>query len=253
MKYKLSTYKLDSNIELCDLSVYLIKEKVLIFSDFHIGYEEALNKQGILVPRLQFDETTKRLDKILYNYKGNLNKIIINGDIKHEFGVISETEWRQTLKIIDMMKKYCKDIILVRGNHDKILGPIATKRNIPVTDKICFGKILIIHGDKIINEYCSNSIKNDKIKLIIIGHEHPAVSIIHENRSEKFKCFIYGNYKRKKLLVIPSFNMVTEGTDILKEKLLSPYLHHNLSKFNVFVVDYKIYDFGTINLLKRMS
>ena len=41
-----------------------------------------------------------------------VDKVIINGDLKHEFGTISETEWRNTLGIIDFLLKQCKNIVL---------------------------------------------------------------------------------------------------------------------------------------------
>ena len=63
-------------IEIIDLCLYLKKEKILIIADTHIGYEEALNKQGVLIPRFQFKEIIERLEKILG--KREIDKIIIN-------------------------------------------------------------------------------------------------------------------------------------------------------------------------------
>ncbi|MBW2966513.1 metallophosphoesterase, partial [Candidatus Woesearchaeota archaeon] len=105
--------------KIIDLALYLTKSKTLIIADSHIGHEEALNKQGILVPRFQFKELILRLEKILKKIK--LNTIIINGDIKHEFGTISNQEWRHTLRLIDFLSKHCKNLFLIKGNHDKIL------------------------------------------------------------------------------------------------------------------------------------
>ena len=105
-----------------DLGLWLQKEKILILADFHLGFEEALNRIGVFVPRLQFKDTVKRLEKIFEQVKPE--KIIINGDLKHEFGKISMQEWRDTLKVIDLLSTHCKQIVLVRGNHDTILGPI---------------------------------------------------------------------------------------------------------------------------------
>ncbi|MBU1205117.1 MAG: metallophosphoesterase [Nanoarchaeota archaeon] len=233
-------------IEIIDLGLLLNQEKILVFADFHIGYEEALNKQGILVPRFQFKDVIKRLGKIFSELKKiKIDKIIINGDIKHEFGTISEQEWRETLRLLDFMARQCKEIILVKGNHDTILGPIAKKKKVSVVDYYFAGDILITHGHKIPNK---NILK--KAKTIVIGHEHPAISLREDVRTEKFKCFLKGKYKRKSLVVMPSFCLATEGTDILKEKLLSPFLNQDLKNFEVSVVADKVYDFGKIkNLL----
>jgi len=90
----------------------------------------------------------------------------------------------------------------------------------------------------------------NKAGTIIIGHEHPAVCLRKGARQEKFKCFLKGKYKKNKLIVMPSFCLTAQGTDIQKEKLLSPYLHQKLDNFEVFVVGDKIYDFGKLKNLK---
>lgn len=235
-------------IEIIDLGIMLKNEKILVLSDFHIGYEEALNKQGILVPKFQFKDIIKRLTKIFSRLKKDkLKKIIINGDIKHEFGTISEQEWRETLRLLDFLTKFCDEIILIKGNHDTIIGPIAKKRNVRIVD-YCLTKkgVLIIHGHRIPEK---DLLK--KTNMIIIGHEHPALSLREGIRIEKFKCFLKGKYKRKNLVVMPSFCLATEGTDILKEKLLSPFLDQDLTNFDVFVVADKVYDFGKLKNLTQ--
>ncbi|MBN2422767.1 metallophosphoesterase [Candidatus Woesearchaeota archaeon] len=225
------------NIHINDLGLYLKNQKALVIGDVHIGYEEALNKQGLLIPRFQFKEVIKRLEKILEKTKPEL--IIINGDLKHEFGVISETEWRYTLRLIDFLVGYGK-VILIKGNHDKIIGPIADKKNIIIKNYYFNDKIYICHGHEI-----PKNKDFDKAKKIIIGHEHPAVSLKDHGRVEKYKCFLKGKHKDKKLIVMPSFNLVTEGKDILTERLLSPFLKE-ISDFEVFVAEKKIMYFGKI-------
>ncbi len=232
-------------IEAVDLGIYIKKQKILVLSDFHIGYEDELNKRGVLVPRMQFRDTVIRLEAIFRQVKPSL--IIVNGDIKHEFGKISDQEWRETLNLIDLLAKHCKKLLLVKGNHDTILGPIARKRNVEVVDYHVIGSMLIIHGDKIPEELLK---KEKKIKTIIIAHEHPAVSIRDGPRIEKYKCFLKGKFRRKELIVQPSFNLITEGTNVISEELLSPFLHQNMEKFRCFVVGEKeILDFGKLRNL----
>ncbi len=236
---------IDKDIEIVDLALYLRKKKILLIADTHIGYEEALNKQGILIPRFQFSSIVRRLEDILKKLP-KLDRIVINGDIKHEFGKISEQEWRQTLKLLDLLQRYCDEIILIRGNHDKIIGPIAEKRNVEVMDDLIIDDILITHGSSIPEAI----IRRTPCKSIIIGHEHPAVSLVDESRAETYKCFLKGKWRDKTLIVQPSFNQVTEGTDILKEQLLSPFLLQDMSDFRVYVVADKIYDFGILKDIK---
>ena len=204
------------NIEIIDLGLYLKEQKILIIADLHIGYEESLNKQGILLPRFQFTDLVKRLDRILKKVKPKL--IIVNGDLKHEFGQISETEWRQALKILDFLTRKSQ-VILLKGNHDKILGPIAEKRKLEIKEHYFVDDIYICHGNIIPED---SDFK--KAKTIIMGHEHPAIGIREYPRVERFKCFLLGKYKTKKLIVQPSMNLVTEGTDLTTELPLSPFL-----------------------------
>jgi hypothetical protein len=237
--------KLTDDIEIFDLSLYLHKRNSLVIGDVHIGFEEALNKQGILLPRFQFKDTLQRLKKIFSLLPSKkLNEIIVNGDLKHEFGTISEQEWRETLQFLDFLGGYCAKIILVKGNHDIILDPIAKKRNIAVVKDYCADNIFICHGHII-----PDSTNFKKAEIVIMGNEHPAVSIREGPRSELFKCFIKGKWRDKLLIVMPSFNLVTIGTDILKEEVLSPFLKQDLSEFEVFVVGDKTYEFGTIGQL----
>jgi len=278
--------KILKDIELIDLAIYV--NKTLIVTDFHIGYEEALNKQGVMVPRFQFKEMMERLEKIFSKLKGKIERVIVNGDLKHEFGTISDQEWRHTLKLIDYFSQHCKEIILIKGNHDAILGPIAKKRNVKVLDhylistinknsikKITINnkiqlksynnkeiinkfkiknnivkkfkkadeknKILVMHGDSIPDK---NLLKG--VSTIIIGHEHPAVSIKDGPRAETFKAFLVGKWKKYDLIAQPSFNLVVEGTDVLKEKVLSPFLKGNLKNFDAIIVCDKLYRFGKL-------
>jgi|TARA_B100001964_G_scaffold243208_2_gene320428 hypothetical protein len=277
--------KIFDDIELVDLATYI--NKTLIVTDFHIGYEESLNKQGLMVPRFQFEETMKGLGLIFKKLKGKkIDKIVINGDLKHEFGTISDQEWRNTLKLIDYFSKYCDEIILIKGNHDKILDPVAKKRDVKVLDYYLIeqskmkndsmgkntiknnkktmiktqkniinkimnknktknnnenNKTLVLHGDKLPNQKLLKG-----VSTIIIGHEHPAVSVHDGPRVELFKAFLVGKWKKYNLIVQPSFNLVTEGTDVLKEKVLSPFLKMDLKNFDAVIVSDKLYGFGKL-------
>ena len=262
--------KITQNIEIVDLALYF--GFTLVIADLHIGYEEALNRQGFLVPRTQFEEIVKRIENIFNILKGKkLKSIVINGDLKQEFGMISEQEWRNALKFLDLLAKHCDEVILVKGNHDTMLKPIANKRNVKVLDYLIIDsmekhnnkkipilkkmlkntqksknqKILIIHGDKIPSKELMKG-----ISTIVIGHEHPAVSIKEGARIEQFKCFLKGKYNGKTLIVQPSFNTLIEGTNILRDNIHSPFLKHDLDNFEVFAVEDKVYDFGKLKKLR---
>lgn len=235
--------RLINDIEAIDRAIYLRQHDVLVLADFHLGFEESLNKKGVFVPRFQLNDVLQSLKNIFE--KVHPKTIVVNGDLKHEFGKISEQEWRDVLKLIDFLKQNCNELIIIKGNHDIILKPVAEKRLITLVSEFATGDITIVHGDKL-------QLFNKSIKTLIIGHEHPAVGLRESGRVEKFKCFLVGKYKKQNLVVQPSFNPVVEGTDVLKEKVLSPYLT-DLQNFEVFVVNDKTKEVLKFGKVKNLS
>ncbi len=259
----MNAVELVPGIEAVDLALYLKKENILVIGDVHLGYEDALRKQGVFMPRFQFKDTIERLEKIFAllqqrNKNGSshskseienrkLEAIVVNGDLKHDFGTISEQEWRDILKLLDFLLQHSEQVILVKGNHDVKLSPIARKRSIIVVENIAINDKFICHGHIV-----PDSSEFGKSKIVIVGNEHPAVSLRDGARAELYKCFLLGKWKgkgsgkEKKMVVMPSFNQVTIGTDILKEKFISPFMKQNLSSFDVFVVGDETYHFGKV-------
>src|SRR3989338_1961330 len=171
----------------------LLFRKTLVLSDLHLGYEKALGAGTGFISRFQFDELIRELDWV-FRVAGKLDAIVLNGDIKHEFGTIEEREWRYVLRFLDYLQKHAKRIILIKGNHDTLLKPIAEKRSYPLEPFVLLHDVLITHGDEITNEFKKAA---KKAKTIVIGHEHPAVTLRKGSRSETFKCFLPGKWKSK--------------------------------------------------------
>lgn len=231
-------------MEMLGKSLWLPRQKILIVADLHIGYEESLNKQGILVPRQQFNETRKELESLFNQVRPET--VIINGDLKHEFGEISQQEWYDTLAILSLLKANSKKVVLIKGNHDTILEPIARIKGLEIKDYYCINEnICVLHGDKVLLEPLIK-----KAKIFIIAHEHAAISLHDGVKSETYKCFLLGKWKGKKIVVMPSFLPIIEGYDISnglsdKEHFLSPFIK-GIENFQVFVLGDKIYNFGRL-------
>ena len=64
MKSRVVLHKILPNIYGIDRGIWIKKEKVLVIGDLHIGYEEALNREGVLIPRQQFKLTKALLEKM---------------------------------------------------------------------------------------------------------------------------------------------------------------------------------------------
>ena len=82
-------------------TLWIEKDKVLIMNDLHLGYEGELRSKGVLVPKVQYKDIIKEIEIILK--KVTPKTIIINGDLKHEFGRISNQEWREVLDFLDFL------------------------------------------------------------------------------------------------------------------------------------------------------
>lgn len=238
--------EIQKGIEIIGNSLYLKKHKAIVLSDLHLGFEESLNRQGVFVPRFQFKDIFDNLEKILKTAekKDGVKTVILNGDLKHEFGVITNQEWRELRSLFRSLQEKGRIVSIIKGNHDVILSPIAWFENVKIAEHIEFGDILIIHGDKLPKKI------DKKISTIIIGHEHPAVSLQENGRVERFKCFIKGKWKGKNLIITPSFNPMIEGTDLLKERTISPFLKQDLSNFEIWIPGEEIHYFGRLKNLR---
>lgn len=233
--------EITKGIEIIDLSLFIKKNRTLVISDVHLGIEGEMQYKGVLVPKYHFKELMKKFEYIFS--KAKPEKIIILGDLKHEFGHISEQEWRELLRFFDYLSANSKKIILLKGNHDPFLGPIARKRNLEVVKELQVGNTLFIHGD-----YEPKLTK--KTKLIIMGHEHPAITLREKTKVEKFKCFLKGKYKNRDLIVVPSLNLLVEGNNVLDEEFISPLLKKQ--NFEVYVAEKnEVYAFGKMKKLMR--
>ncbi|PKP58515.1 MAG: phosphoesterase [Candidatus Altiarchaeales archaeon HGW-Altiarchaeales-1] len=227
------------------IDLALLADENLIIADLHLGYEEALMNEGIVIPKFQYKKIINRLEKIFQaaNSYGKVKRLIINGDLKHEFGRSSRQEYKETSEIINFLKNYADDIVLIRGNHDNFVSATAENLNVKFCENFAVKNFFILHGDKIPKNF-DDLAKN---KTIVIAHEHPCVGLRTAERTEKMKCFLKGKFEEKNLIVMPAFNFIAGGTDILQGNLLSPFLKENIENFEVFGVEnFEVFYFGTV-------
>ena len=262
---------------------------MLVVGDLHLGYEESLNRSGVLVIRKMFSEMILYFDSVFDELKERekedgrerrIDEIVLLGDVKHGFGKGNKQEWNDVLELFDYLikkmnefssvgtglrygreKKREKKIIVVRGNHDNYIKNIAGKRNVIVEDFYIVSGIGFCHGDKRIKEF-----DKKEIKMIVVGHGHPAVRLIDKKsgKEESYKCFLVGKWKVslggrrfgignvKGIIIVPSFIEYSEGTDA-RENDLGLGWDFELNKFNVKIVSepdkLEVLDFGILGKL----
>ena len=222
-------------------TLFFPKEKILAFGDLHLGFEIYLRKSGLNLPLKQFNtvelEITKTIMHIRAKY-GGINKIILLGDLKQNFGFHVD-EKNELLKLLRHLMKFVpeQNIIFIRGNHE------LNDKNQKYQDYYIEKDLAFVHGHKDFPE-----IYDKKINMIIMGHLHPGVTLRDEMkiRNEKYKCFLVGKYKKKEFVIVPSFLEFTEGIaanelDEMMDNHFSIVPNEQLSNFEVFVVQ----DLGT--------
>ncbi|HMK45238.1 MAG TPA: metallophosphoesterase [Methanocella sp.] len=202
-------------------AAYFPKSKICAVSDIHIGIEGALQAEGFGMPLNEEKELIQRFKTITRQFSPKT--IILNGDILHEFGKLRKNTKKSFDRIITTLLSSTDKTILISGSHDQMLE--TALQNIDITSEPSYTTdgIMFTHGDTIPNH------ANDKnIKLIVIGHEHPALDV----ELKKEPCFLYGKktWKNKDILVLPAFNPLCSGSSINymnSQDFLSPFIQQS--------------------------
>ncbi len=252
-----------TDFEIIDRCLFLEKEKILIVGDLHLGYEEYLMEHGWSFPKTQLEITTEIFSSI-FKKTGKLNKIILLGDVKHHFAGILKSEFGDFYSLVSLFRENLiakGKVVICKGNHDNILEPVVRNYDfVELVDYFSFNEYLFMHGDK--NNFKRNAlwIADGKVKALVLGHFHPAVTL-HEKlgvKKEKYKCFLHGLSKefKKNIFFLPSFFPLIEGTDISKRDGEDDFLDKiDINNFNVYVLpdastfNEKVYDFGKVKKL----
>lgn len=188
-------------------------KRLLVMSDLHLGFEESLRSSGVFVPTNLVADTRKELEEAL-RQAGKVDEIVVLGDLKHMFGFAMRREGKEVFDILDLMLGCCKQLILIKGNHDPGIEFIAEQRNLEVHDVYRAGSYAFTHGDRDFE-----ALYEKNVETWVVGHAHPAISLHEGAKEERYKCFLEGTYKRKNIIVLPSWISVNEGIDVRHDDL----------------------------------
>ncbi len=237
-------------------ALYDPEEKMLIISDLHLGLESLMAESGMFMPKFQLDEMKSALLDMLE--RRDVKSLLVCGDIKHEFSETSYGERREVEELIDFVLDRVEKIFLVKGNHDNYL--IYTVKNYPeveLEETFVFNKVCFAHGHE-----KHERIRGLDIEYLIIGHEHPALTMTDEIGSkEKIRCFLYGKTSGgKQIIVMPAFSGLAQGSDMNKirnEDILSPVLKDmvDLGELKAIGVDDEagLFRFPKLNKLREID
>ncbi len=206
--------------------------KTAVIADLHLGFENVMQNRGVAIPRMQVREIVKNVRKIIDKYE--VEKLIVAGDLKHEFSQNLPYEWEDVREFVESIDV---ELEVVRGNHDNYLAAILAEYGIELKEYVRVGEYYVVHGHR--------DVEFDRI---IMGHEHPAVKVRVRGAVYTFPCFLIAD---KTKIVLPAFSPLMQGSDILQLNFLSPILK-KAEKIEVFAVEDEVVYLGTVEQLKKV-
>ncbi|MBS7655236.1 metallophosphoesterase [Candidatus Bathyarchaeota archaeon] len=187
------------------------KEKTLVISDLHIGFEASLAKQGIHIP----SQTSKMLKLMLKLIKiSKPSSIIILGDLKHTIARVEVEERRDIPSFLNEVSMKVENIKLIPGNHDGGVKPLlpSSVEILPSSGFIAQENIALIHG------HAWFSLKLLKCKGLIMGHMHPVVAFKDHFGFKSFKqVWVKASFNKINLINV----LIKRFKSKLKEDLIS--------------------------------
>lgn len=255
------------------------KQKILIISDLHLGWELNLIQKGIHIP----SQTRRTQDKLLHLLSiTDPNTLIILGDVKHTIAKAKLNEWQDIPEFFKNIKTRINKIEILRGNHDGNLEPLLDPTiQLHPSSGITLNNIGLFHG------HTWPAKKLLECNTLVMGHVHPTVSfydqlgfhitspvwmkakcnpkqlaITYSKRQHtKSKTKITSHITKprvKKLIIIPCFNNYLGGRAINRKKPNKSYIGPILRSQSIEIETAEVYlldgtYLGTVEQLKTTS
>ncbi len=197
-------FRLNDSIRLFPGGAALLPDaKALLISDLHLGCEAALEYEGMSIPRMQTRHIRNYLSGLIDNL--DVSRIIIVGDLKHNFSRNLEQEWDDVSSFVSDLSSNLS-VEVVKGNHDNYLGLILREHSIPLVKELEVCGIRILHGHQ-------GSLDD---RPTIIGHLHPSIVLRDTaGASVKDNCFLYS--EEQSTLVLPAQSILAGGVDVVRQ------------------------------------
>jgi len=171
-----------------------------VLGDLHLGYESALEEEGMYIPRMNTESIRDAMNSVLSEYEPE--RVVLLGDIKHDFKRSKREARAEVIRIMDLLAE-ASDVIVVKGNHDNFLQNILSDIGLMAVDYVDLGGFRMEHGHI-----------DSKVRPVIIGHEHPSVRIPGEmSGGLKIHCFVH--QKKDGVIVLPPFSPFSAGNDLV--------------------------------------
>ncbi len=219
----------------------------VIFSDLHLGIEYVLASEGVQIPPFQLPEIKRRI------FSQSPKKVIIDGDLKHEFSKMNPLERRDVKNLIEELLEKTKEVIVIRGNHDNFVYYSLKEWGIELQEYLILEDSLILHGHKI-----PEGIRLSEFSEVIIGHEHPTL-LVYDSSGAKTKFPIHLRVRHPEgpiVHVLPALSPLALGTAVNNtpvSEFLSPILREmgSLDRAKIYaLVEGKVEEMGSLGYYK---
>ncbi|NPA84929.1 MAG: metallophosphoesterase [Crenarchaeota archaeon] len=192
----------------------LVYKDYAVVADLHLGFEEEMGRKGVFLPPAQL----KRALSVLGSVSKVARKLVVAGDLKHQFGRLGRAERRDVEEFLTAVEAKGMELVLVRGNHDNFVRKIVEDRGFDVVEVLDLdGGIRVIHGHK----------EAELGEVTLMGHEHPSIAVRDPvGAVAKFPCFLRVPAGGRELVVLPAVGLYQSGTNVTPsgEAYLSPIL-----------------------------
>lgn len=187
-----------------------------IISDLHLGYSDEINS---MTKRDEKSQITYDIVNVLE--RDDVDQLVVNGDIFHEFGKPSEN----ALQIFDTLLTRTDiagcNILLIKGNHDENVDQYVKPHSMREDYSFNYdkSKFTVVHGHKKWSNY-------QQTDLLILGHLHPIAKI----NGVEWPTYLYGEVESKSVLILPAFSKYQDGitvSDRIKLDIDYPFVDTN--------------------------
>ena len=153
------------------------REKILVVSDIHLGFELELRSRGIRIP-FQTPKIWRKLSKLLR--ENGPQKVIILGDLKHTLVGFNREETLEVRSFVERILNYDVEVFLVTGNHDGNISYMVEGLDVKIIPSKGFTLTL---GSTSIGFFHGHALPADKVlcaNVLVMGHVHPMVELIND-------------------------------------------------------------------------
>lgn len=171
-------------------------ERLLVFSDVHLGKAESFQSLGVPIPSSVHYEDLNRIASLIEEH--SVQKVLILGDLIHHKNAWSE-ELLNTL--MSFFHHYPKvQFKLLIGNHEK--GSLEYLKLLPLE---------LITGDYEISPFTfSHGHEKSKADFTVQGHIHPVITLNEGPVRLRIPCFVLD----PNTLTLPAFGGFTGGFEV---------------------------------------